>query len=236
MESIIKLITRPEFYIYLQLCKNAFLPKIRNPCVMCRINDAIKEHHANLQKRLKFVNRNGVKYTASNLCYDCANPKMILFMIYHYNNLDVFNKALTYCHPKDLNHFMIGLYLKNYRSMHIDSKIIYLISNAKPKTYNWENGWKNYSEHLLKYGNEINTSNCMYSFVMTHHFDFNKTIGDEFIEIIKFKTSNMFDKILDLDYLGDPSRIMAILFIAKLIKIEVDEKSNLGKLVKMLQL
>jgi hypothetical protein len=46
----------------------------------------------------------------------------------------------------------------------------------------------------------------------------------------------MFDKILDLDYLGDPSRIMAILFIAKLIKIEVDKKSNLGKLVKMLQL
>ena len=117
-----------------------------------------------------------------------------------------------------------------------NSKIIYLISNTKPTTYNWENGWKNYSELLLKYGNKINTSNCMYSFVMTHHLDFNETIGDEFIEIIKFKTSNMFDKILDLDYLGDPSRIMAILFIAKLIKIEVDEKSNLGKLVKMLQL
>lgn len=50
------------------------------------------------------------------------------------------------------------------------------------------------------------------------------------------KNDGMFDLILDLDYLGDANKIMAILQLSKFVKIKVDEKTNLDKLVSILQL
>jgi hypothetical protein len=248
MDSIFRLIAKPKFYIYLKLNKEAvsLLPMIyRTPkyCVMCFINERRPAHHKNLEKRLNFINRNGAGHTADSLCMDCASPSKILYAIYHYNEVEVFNKALTYCCPKNLNHYIIKKYLAGtdqYRHIlcckqNQCSKIIYLINNSDPADYVWELSWPHeYIPLLVSKGNRVDTSNCIYEFVVDY-YRYSTNDIDEFNQILESQNV-MFDKILNLDYLGDSGRIIAVLHISNIIEIKVDEKSNLGKLLTMLQI
>ena len=248
MESIIKLITRPEFYFYLRLnkIKDELLPRSFTKsgiCGMCfSYGNAFPSNSE--EKRLKFINKYGPR---NNLCYSC-NPVCLLTIIYHNNNLEIFNQTLTDLHPKNLNHQMIKLYLSKFHTFDHDKccnslsfngeclKLTHLINNTMPTTYIWDRKWNiHYIELLLEKGNKINTSYCLYDFVVdyTKHSFVEK---GEFEYLISIESENKFDEILNLDYLGNASRIMAITNIYDIVKIKVDGKSKLGKLIKLLEL
>ena len=253
MDSIIKVIIRPEFYVYLKLNKyntNTASPLlnsiVRRYCRMCYFNNAVRNDHINLEKRLKFINRSGCIYSAGYLCRKCATLDEILLKIYHNENIKVFRNVLTLYNIKNtenINYFIISQYLNNsdkfshrarYDLRYYSSRLIYLLDNTSATTYNWTTKWNHKNiPLLLERGNKINTSKEILKLVSDRNM---RSALNRLYQLELVKHDGMFDLILNLDYLGDANKIIAILQLSKFVKIKVDEKTNLGKLVLMLRI